>query len=52
MIFYHNEYSDIDKYIIDNAVNGCPVFDACTKQSLSEEELDQYMQHIKTLSKL
>ena len=44
--FYRNTMTDIDQYM-DNAVNGCPVFDIATKQAA---ELDQYMDH--ALSKL
>ena len=46
--FYSNEYSDIDKYM-DNESNGCPIFDASVMQALSEAELDQYMERIKSL---
>ena len=35
--FYAQTYTDIDKYI-DANVNGCPKFDACTKEELATGE--------------
>ena len=37
--FYANTYTDIDRYI-DSSVNGCPKFDACTKELLRNKQDD------------
>ena len=37
--FYANTYTDIDRYI-NSSVNGCPKFDACTKEILRNKQDD------------